>query len=96
MPVGNAMAQLAHCCVQAGDSFVQPQKTPYIYILEVKDETELLSTVDRLKNHNINVDVFYEPDYPEGYTAAVTAPLTTDYRKFFKKYKLFSMNQYGI
>lgn len=90
MPVGNSMAQIGHACLQAGDEFKQPKKTAYIYVFEVKDEEELLKTVARIKHYDIEITMFYEPDYPRGYTAAVTEPVTDKQRKIFKKYKLFS------
>jgi hypothetical protein len=89
MPVGNSMAQLAHASVEAGNLFKQPKKTPYIYIFEVDNEEELLKAVARTKHYGIEITMFFEPDYPRGYTAAVTEPVNNNQRKIFKKYKLF-------
>ena len=89
MAIGNCMAQLAHASIEAGAAFKQPDDTPYAYIMGVENENSLLEVSERLSTRGIAYKLFFEPDFPRGYTALVTEPLENNQRKIFKKYNLY-------
>lgn len=88
--MGNALAQLGHACLLAGDSFPQPPIPPNIVVLGVADEAALLKAIERAKRNGINIISFYEPDFPQGYTAAATEPIDSSKRHVFKRYSLLT------
>ncbi len=87
--MANQLAQIGHACLGAGSKFLQPEKNGYIVILAVNNEAELLETTMWLETRGVKLYIFYEPDYPTGYTAACTAPLRNEQRKWLRRFRLW-------
>ncbi|HSD82975.1 MAG TPA: hypothetical protein VLG46_03910 [Anaerolineae bacterium] len=59
-------------------------------MLHVPEEIELRLTVQQAEAIGLQCVLFYEPDNGMGFTAACTEPIADLYRRFFRRYPLWS------
>lgn len=67
------MVQAVHAAIQATTLF--PSTDPYLVVLAVESEPELLRLNHRLKAAGIDCAPFFERDHPAGFNALATKPL---------------------
>jgi hypothetical protein len=80
--------QATHAAIQATNLF--PSHDPYLVVLEVRDQGELLAARDRLHDLGVDCAPFFESDLPEpGFTALATGPLGADARRHLRGYRLW-------
>jgi hypothetical protein len=80
------IVQAAHAAIQATNLF--PSSDPNLVVLEVENQADLVRASDRLKMSGIENAAFFEPDNDLGFTAAATAPLKHEQRRFLRGYRL--------
>ena len=83
------IVQASHAALEAGFRFQKPEETSFIVLIGAKNEQELHKIAKHLSRHEIEFEMFFEPDYDTGYTAIATQPLYGDQRKCLRKYQLF-------
>jgi hypothetical protein len=97
MPVENQIVQVAHACYDAGQRFKTDEYSHTLILLAVPDEAALLKAYAKIRSKNIDLELFFEPDYPFGYNAACTAPISALQRRHFSQYFLWRQGgEYGI
>ncbi len=84
--------QVGHACLEAGCRF-QPEDGCYLVVLHVPDEIELRLAVQQAEAIGIQCELFYEPDDGTGFTAACTEPITDPFRRFFRRYPLWTESE---
>lgn len=89
LPIETQIVQSAHAAHSAGESFGQHS---HLIAFGAKSEQALLAIADRMTEHGIRYEMFFEPDNDVGYTAICTSPLTGDDRKPMRKYSLLKSN----
>lgn len=90
IPQANQAAQIAHAALEAGFRFQRPALPIRIVVSGVPSESALLRGVAQIEAENIAVEVFHEPDYPKGYTAACTEPIADARRSVMRRFSLLS------
>lgn len=83
------IVQSSHAALEAGFRFDRPHATPHLVLIGVDDQEQLKQTADYLSVHDIEFEMFYEPDNGTGYTSIATRPLFGGERRPLRKYKLF-------
>jgi hypothetical protein len=63
------------------------EETPNLVLIGVPDKTELFRVVEKLKFHEIDHQVFYEPDDNMGLSAVATVPLIQEQRRPLSNYQ---------
>lgn len=81
MPVPNQMAQACHA------SAIGERWSGTMIILQCKDEEHLLHLNSLLNEEGIKTFLFYEPDFPVGYSAFSTEPVEKS--KVLRRLKLW-------
>ena len=89
VPLANQLVQAAHACLLAGEHFPQPLQPCSLVLLAVSSQSDLLAAVEAIEYQGVKVLAFYEPDFPQGYTAACTEPIRGDRRRIFRKFRLW-------
>lgn len=84
------MAQACHGALEAGKAFPQDRhKTDSIIVLGLKNKRELEKAMTRLRENNIELIEFHEPDWDYGLTTFGTQPLNQDQRQIMRRYQLW-------
>ena len=89
MPIANQIVQVGHACFEAGKKFDSPKESCTLILFYVGNEESLLASVERAHLAGVEMHIFYESDYPKGYTAACSQPITGNARRAFEKCKLW-------
>ena len=79
------IVQSAHAALNAGKRFGSHS---HLVLIDTSSEQELFRTASHLNDHEIEFEMFHEPDHDTGYTAICTQPLTGDQRKPLRRFKL--------
>ena len=95
LPVADQIVQAGHACLEAGRRF-QPEENCHLVVLRVPDEIELRLAVQQAEAVGIHFASFFEPDDDLGLTAACTAPLASQQRRFFRRYALWNITDGSI
>ena len=82
------MVQVAHACLAAGREFAPPDGA-HLVLLRVADEAALLHAVEEVGRAGVSVQLFYEPDFPRGFTAACSGPVYGAGRRVFRRFALW-------
>ena len=89
MPLANQLVQAGHACLEAGHRFPQPARPCHMVLFGVAAEEHLMRAVEYIEQQGIRVCTFHESDFPQGYTAACTQPVTDERRRLFRKFRLW-------
>ncbi len=89
MPLANQLVQIGHACLEAGHQFSWPAQSCHMVLFAVASEEQLIRAVEYIEQQGIRVHVFYESDFPQGYTAACTEPVSNERRHLFRKFRLW-------
>ena len=89
MPLANQLVQVGHACLEAGSRFPQPQQACSLVLLSVASEEGLMRAVESIEQRGIRVYTWHEPDFPRGFTAACSEPVSSDKRRWFRKFRLW-------
>jgi len=89
------IVQASHAALEAGFRFQKPAETSFIVLIGAKSEHDLLKIADYLNRHQIDHEMFFEPDYNTGHTAIATRPLYGDERKPMRKFQLLQEEKHG-
>ncbi len=104
LPHAYQIVQAAHATHQAGIRFGEveaPPHEPYhtlqthFVLIGAKDEKALQEIAMHLDFHQIEHEMFYEPDHDTGYTAIATKPLCGDERKALRKFNTYKGEENG-
>lgn len=87
LPLNQQIVQSTHAAIQMTNLF--PSRDPYLVVLEVENQHELLRAKVRLDEIGIECVPFYETDYDLGFTAAATRAVSQKERRHLKDYKLW-------
>jgi hypothetical protein len=79
------IVQAAHAALEAGHAFGEHS---HLVLIGANSEQQLLNIAEHLTTHQIEFQMFHEPDYNTGHTAICTRPLTGDERKPLRKFSL--------
>lgn len=79
------IVQAAHAALQAGNRF-GPHS--HLVLIDITSEDDLYKAADHLEQHDIQFEMFHEPDYDTGHTAICTQPLAGELRRPLRRYKL--------
>ena len=96
IPLADQIVQVAHACLEAGFTFQKPNETIHLVVICVDSETHLLTALEKIGLHGIQFVVFHEPDDQMGFTAACTAPLSTNLRREFRSFRLWDSTREEI
>jgi len=83
------LVQVGHACLEAGQRFEQPAQPCHLVLCGVSSEEQLARVVEQLEQQEVRVFLFYEPDFPRGYTAACTEPVCGERRRIFRRFRLW-------
>lgn len=86
IPLAAQIVQLGHACACAGHEYGEHGN---LIVFGVSSEEKLLTAVAKAEQHGIRCFLFHESDWPKGYTAACTEPVTGDDRLHFRRYQLY-------
>ena len=89
IPIENQIVQVAHACYDAGQRFKTGEYSHTLILLAVPDEESLLKACTEIRSKNIDLEIFFEPDYPFGHTAACTGPVESLQRCHFRQFFLW-------
>jgi hypothetical protein len=82
--------QASHAALEAGFQFQAPPNVASIVLLGVKNQEELTEATHHLERKGISYHLFYEPDFPKGFTALATSPISDPkLRRIFQKFELW-------
>lgn len=84
------IVQASHAALNAGSRF-GPHS--HLVLIGVRNEQELYKAADHLEQHEIDFEMFHEPDYNTGHTAICTRPLVGTQRKPLKRFQLMKAEQ---
>ncbi len=79
----------SHLSSESNTSESNTNEVPYCVVIGVPDKHALFRVVERLKTHDINHHVFYEPDDNMGLSAVATMPLFQEQRRVLSNYRLW-------
>lgn len=65
---------------------------PHFVLTCVKDESELIKWICKIKQSNLECSIWKEPDMSNEITAVAVQPVYGDQRRFFRKLKLLGVN----
>lgn len=82
IPVANQIVQVSHAMETRHYT-----ETHNCVLIGVPDESSLLEVSAKLED--IDHEMFWEPDFPIGYSALVTRPVTTKERALFSEYNIY-------
>jgi hypothetical protein len=88
--LADQLVQVGHACLEAGHHFDQPEVPSHLVALAVGSKAHLLDALTWLKLNDVRYCLFFEPDHDLGETAVCTEPLTSDYRKLFRSFRLWT------
>lgn len=80
------MVQASHAAILLGKQYPTDLEHPRLVVIGATDD-ELCRVQFRLNAAGIRYFVFQEPDLGDKITAIVTAPVFSDDRKFFRRYR---------
>ena len=80
------IVQTAHAAAMIGERY---HGQTHIVLCEARNEEHLKGVSDYLDKHNIDHEVFYEPDI-SAFTAIATQPLAGEYRTPMRKFQLMA------
>ena len=83
------LVQAAHAALELGMKYPNIKDQCSIVIVGVKNKNELLKVSNRLKDNNVDFEMFFEPDFDMGESALATRPIVGEERLLFKKYNLY-------
>lgn len=83
------IVQAAHATHEAGIRFGKTEHPTHFVLIDTKDERHLEEIAMYLRRHNIEFEMFYEPDHNTGYTAIATKPLYGDERRPMRKFSIY-------
>jgi hypothetical protein len=89
IPLVNQLVQVGHACLTAGQRFPQPVQPCRMVLLAVDSEAQLMHAVELIEHQGVRLFTFYEPDFPQGYTAACSEPVAGSRKRLFKKFRLW-------
>jgi hypothetical protein len=89
MPYANQLVQVGHACLEAGRRFAQPDYPCHLVLFAVASEDKLMRAVEFIQGQGIRMCTFYEVDFPRGYTAACSEPVSGRGRDLFRKFRLW-------
>lgn len=90
LPVEQQIVQAAHSALEAGRDLGKPDSESNLILLGIKNQEALVRVAERLKHHEINYSLFFEPDNGRGYTSLTTEPLMDmEKRRVLSKYSLY-------
>lgn len=84
------MVQAVHAAYESGKIYGDISRIDSTVICQTQSQTSLLLEAERLKKLDINFYLFYEPDLNNEATALCTEPLSAEFKKLFKKWKLWN------
>lgn len=88
IPLPAQLVQACHACLVAATRYAPPENA-YLVVVSVLDEESLRRAIDRLAARAIDSVCYYENEWPRGYTAACTRPVSTVERRWLQKYPLW-------
>ncbi len=84
------IVQAAHAAAEAGRRFYRPEHdVASLIVLAVTDVEALYRVRERLLGHQIEHEMFYEPDDRMGDSAIGTEPLCGERRRLLRRYPLW-------
>ena len=83
------IVQAAHATHHAGIRFGKTEVQTNFVLIGVKDQADLEKVAMHLDFHQIDFEMFFEPDHDTGYTAIATRPLYGDERKPLRKFSTY-------
>jgi len=89
LPHAYQIVQAAHATHQAGIRFGSTDIPTNFVLIGTKNQEELEKTAMYLASHQIEFEMFFEPDHDTGYTAIATRPLYGDERKPMRKFQIY-------
>lgn len=89
------IVQAAHATHQAGIRFGSTDVPTHFVLIGAKDQAELEKIAIYLTSHQIEFEMFYEPDGDTGYTAIATKPLYDEQRKPMRKFQIYKGDKNG-
>lgn len=81
--------QAAHATHQAGIRFGKTELPTHFALIGANDENDLQKIAMHLDYHQIEYEMFHEPDHNTGFTAIATRPLYGDQRKPLRKFNTY-------
>lgn len=79
------IVQASHAALQAGNRFGAHS---HLVLIAVESEDELTKAADHLEQHDIEFEMFHEPDFDTGHTAICTRPLAGAERRPLRRFQL--------
>jgi hypothetical protein len=92
IPLAQQIVQSNHATFEIARRLQQPQnldETPSCIVIGVPDKTALFRVIEKLRKHDIQHEVFYEPDFGMGLSAVATVPLEQAQRRCLSNYRLW-------
>jgi len=89
LPHAYQIVQAAHATHQAGIRFGSTDVPTNFVLIGTKDQAELEAVALYLASHQIEFEMFFEPDHDTGYTAIATKPLYGDDRRPMRKFQIY-------
>ena len=83
------VVQVAHSVIELARNSLIPSDVdhPYVVVLALKNEEQLLNAFRRISGFGIKCKPFYESDLDGQMTAFATAPVSGNSRRYFQKYQ---------
>ena len=79
------IVQASHAALQAGNRFGEHS---HLVLIGVESEDQLYKAADHLEQHQIEFEMFHEPDFDTGHTAICTRPLAGSERRPLRRFQL--------
>lgn len=91
LPLPQQLVQSNHAAYEAGILFGDKSQTEpsSLIVIAIKNQAKLQKAIDHLRQLNIQLVEFIEPDWEYGLTAFATQPLTQEQRQVMRKYQLW-------
>ncbi len=86
------LVQATHAGIESARQFLPiDHEHPHLVVCGVKGEEQLKNTVNKLKSQGIRFAEFIEPDRNNELTAAATAPIFGEDRRYFKNFNCLKL-----
>lgn len=88
------LVQSAHAAAESGRRFYKPEHgIASLIVLAAPDRYALYAARDRLLSHDIQSELFFEPDFGMGHSALATEPLPIAMRRHLRRWPLWSLEK---
>ncbi len=92
IPLAQQIVQSNHATFEVARRLQSDQDldvTPSCIVIGVPDKAALFRVIEKLRSNDIEHQVFYEPDFNMGLSAAATVPLGQGQRRVLSNYRLW-------